>query len=211
MARIGVSKPLYCLLEYQDGADRSDPSTAGWLGKATSFDISVDNASDNDLYADNRLQETDNQFGGGTLTIGVDDLRDEAALDVLGLTKVGSEAPYELVHKSGTSTPFFSLGGVVKLVRSGVTSYMAVMLQKVQFTDPGISATTQGETIDWQTPELTATILERIYDPDEEDWPEANTGWLVTKQGFSTENDAALYIFTEWMGGTAQQYPPDLD
>ena len=204
MARVGVSYPLYCLLDQEDGYDLFDPSTIGWLGKATSFDITVDNADANKLYADNRLQETDNTFGGGTLTIGIDDLRDDAALAILGLTKVGSAAPYELVHKAGTSAPYCAVGGVIKQIQSGVTKYTAVFLPKVQFSDPGISVSTQGESIEWQTPEITATILMMNYG---DDYTEHSKGWITTIGGFNSEYEAYVYIATTCMGATNPPTP----
>lgn len=50
-------------------------------------------------------------------------------------------------------------GGIIKAKQSGVTKWIAVVLTKIQFANPGINAVTQGETIEWQTKELTATVM----------------------------------------------------
>lgn len=55
--------------------------------------------------------------------------------------------------------PYVGLGGVIKKKVDGAVKWVAFVLNKIQFATPGISAVTQGETIEWQTQELTATIL----------------------------------------------------
>ena len=180
MARVGVSQPVYAPYSIVSGAVKYGGATT--MGKATSFDISLDSASDNNLYADNAIAETDAQFGGGTLTVGLDDLYDAAVIAMLGVTNNNGE----LIRKSGVSSPYVGVGGIVKHIQSGTTRYTGVILTKVQFQDPGISVTTQGETIDWQTPEISATIMR-------DDTTDAV--WMRQKT-FDTEAAAASYIST---------------
>ena len=48
---------------------------------------------------------------------------------------------------------------MIKKKINGVVKWVAYVLPKVQFKNPGIVATTQGETISWQTQSLNAGIL----------------------------------------------------
>lgn len=64
-----------------------------------------------------------------------------------------------MVFKADDVAPYVGFGVIVKKIQSGAAKYMAVVFPKVQFSNPGIEAVTQGETIDWQTPEMGATIM----------------------------------------------------
>ena len=84
----------------------------------------------------------------------------------------------------GQSIPYVGFGVVVKKQQSGASKWMGLVYPKVQFQNPGISATTQGESIEWQTKELTATILRD--DTAAHNWCRYAT--------FDTETDAVTYI-----------------
>ena len=153
MARVGVSYPRYAI--YTNTGGTVTYGGAQSLGKATTFGVTLDSGNDNILYADNAPAESATTFAGGTLTVGVDDLYDAAAVAILGLTNSSDE----IISKADQTVPYVGVGGVIKHIRSGATAYTGMILTKCQFTDPGITVNTQGETIDWQTPELSATIL----------------------------------------------------
>lgn len=178
MARVGVSYPRYAKYTYTDGTVTYDGAKS--MGKATTFNIQLDGGSDNILYADNAPAESANTFAGGTVGIGVDDLYDDAAVDMLGLTNDDGE----IVSKADATTPYLGVGGVVKHIRSGVTAYTGIILTKTQFTDPGITVNTQGENIEWQTPELSGTIMKD--DTEDGVWRRYKT--------FETEAAAKAYV-----------------
>ena len=71
MARIGVSKPYYAL--YNANGNTVTYSDGGLLGRATSVNLSINTSTDNNLYADNGIAESDRQFTDGTLTVGPDE------------------------------------------------------------------------------------------------------------------------------------------
>ena len=180
MARIGVSKPVYA--SYAMSGSTVVYGGATSMGKATSFDISLDSSEANNLYADNAIAETDNTFNGGTVTLGLADLDDAALVAVLGVTQSSGE----LIFKSGASAPYVGIGGIIKHQINNVDKYTGIILPKVQFSDPGISVTTQGESIEWQTPEITATIMRD--DTTDQVWRRQKT--------FDTEASAQSYIST---------------
>ena len=164
MATIGLSKPYYA--KYSNSGSTVTYTGGALLGKAVELSMELEGAESNVLYADNGPAESANQFAGGTLTITTDDLLPEAAAGILGLTlqtvtneNIQTETPKELVFGDGQVIPYVGFGVIVKKQKDGVNKWLGLVYPKVQFTNPGISAVTQGETIEWQTPELTATIL----------------------------------------------------
>lgn len=164
MATIGLSKPYYAL--YQESGGTVTYSGGGLIGKATEMSLELEGADSNILYADNGPAESDNQFAGGTLTISTDDLLPEPMLAILGLVEeemtleeASTATPKWIVYNDDQAIPYVGFGGIIKAKQSGVTKWIAVVLTKIQFANPGINAVTQGETIEWQTKELTATVM----------------------------------------------------
>ena len=164
MATIGLSRPYYA--KYANSGSTITYSGGALLGKAVELSMDLDSADSNILYADNGPAESDNQFAGGTLTITTDDLLPEAAAGILGLTLqsvtnsgVSMTSPQELVFNDAQEVPYVGFGAIIKKKKDGVIKWLGLVLPKVQFSNPGISAVTQGETIDWQTSELSATIM----------------------------------------------------
>lgn len=190
MATIGVSKPYYAL--YGNVGNQVSYSDGDVLGKATEVDVSIETSEDNNLYADNGIAEADRAFSGGTLTVSTDDLTQDVSKVILGVTEkalaeiegITDTEVKELIYDDDMSTPYLGVGFIIKKQRQNVTYWRAVVLTKVMFAVPNDSATTQGETIEWQTPELTATILRD--DSEKHMWKREAT--------FTTEAQAEIYI-----------------
>ena len=148
MATIGLSKPFYAI--YAASGATVSYTSGGVLGKAVELSMELDGGDANILYADNGPAESATTFGGGTLTITTDDLLPEPAAAILGLTlKAVKEQDdvKEIVFGEGQSIPYVGFGVVVKKQQSGASKWMGLVYPKVQFQNPGISATTQGESI----------------------------------------------------------------
>lgn len=154
MATVGLSKPYYA--KYAVSGSTVTYTGFAALGKAVELSVDLDDNSSNVLYADNGAAESVTSFSGGTLTITTDDLTTTAAKDILGLTDGASG---EVLFKADAVAPYVGFGVIIKKIQSGAVKWMAVAFPKVQFSNPGVEANTQGETIDWQTPELSATIM----------------------------------------------------
>ena len=165
MAKIGVSKPKFA--KYSESNGVVTYSGGGSLGKMVNVDVSIDSSDDNNFYADNGIAETDRQFSGGTFTANTDDLSHEVSKAILGLkeqelgeiTGVTDTEVKELIYDDDQVMPYLGLGFIIKKKVKGVTKWRAVILTKAMFSVPNDAATTQGETIDWQTEELSATIM----------------------------------------------------
>lgn len=163
MALIGLSKPYIATYVNNNGTVTYSARTV--LGKYTNLDLSLDSADENILYADNGPAESDSQFSGGTVTVTTDDLLASAFKTALGLTEqaisttVTTATPKWMVFDDSQNAPYFALGGIIKKKVNGAYKWVCFVLEKIKFRNPDLSVATQGETIEWQTPELEATIL----------------------------------------------------
>ena len=188
MARIGLSKPY--IATYVNTAGTVTYSARTVLGKFTNIDMSLDSADENILYADNGPAESDSQFSGGTVTVTTDDLRADAFKIALGLVEesisgVTAGTPKWLVFNDSQNAPYFALAGIIKKKVDGAYKWQAFVLEKIKFRNPDLSVATQGETIEWQTPELEATILRS----DASGHP-----WYRLSTELDSEEDAAAAI-----------------
>ena len=190
MAKIGLSKPYYAI--YSNTGTTVTYSKGGVIGKYTEFSLELEDGDNNILYADNGPAESDNSFAGGTATVTTDDLIAERMLAILGLKKEAITTPelstkdaYWLVFDDDQDTPYIGLGGIIKKKINNATKYQAFILTKIQFTNPGLEAVTQGETIEWQTQELSATIMRS---------DEAKARWFMISNELDSEEDAEKII-----------------
>lgn len=190
MATIGLSKPYFAV--YSAAGSTVSYASGAVMGKATEANIEIDTTEDNNLYADNAIAETDRTFAGGTLTLSTDDLSQEVSKAILGLAEqaitgiegVTDTSVKELLYDDQQQTPYLGVGFIIKKKVGGVYKWRGVILTKVMFSAPADAATTQGETIEWQTPELSATIMRD--DSTNHMWKREAT--------FTTEAQAEAYI-----------------
>lgn len=190
MATIGLSKPYYAI--YSEAGGVVSYSDGAVMGKATEANISIETTEDNSLYGDNGLAETDRRFANGTLTLSTTDLSQEVSKAILGLTEqaitgidgVTDTSVKELVYDDGQVTPYLGVGFIIKKKVNGAYKWRGVVLPKVMFSVPEDAATTQGESIEWQTPELTGAIMRD--DSATHVWKKEAT--------FTTEAQAEAYI-----------------
>ena len=165
MATIGVSKPY--VAKYSNTENTVTYSGGQILDKLTEIDISINSAEDNNFYADNAIAESDSSFSGGTVTVNTADLGPEATALVLGITPVPisditgvtDEDVNELVFDDDQRSPYLGFGCIIKKRVNNVDKWRAIVLTKIMLAVPNDAATTQGETIEWQTPQLTGTIM----------------------------------------------------
>lgn len=190
MAKIGLSKPYYAI--YNNTGNNVTYTGGGLIGKATELNLELEGADANILYADNAAAESDNQFAGGTLTLSTDDLMPTPMLAILGLKQqpmdldgASTASPQWLVYDDDQVIPYIGFGGIVKKQINNVTKWVAVVLTKIQFSNPGLDAVTQGETIEWQTTELTATVMRD---------DSAKHVWQMQSTPMDTEADAEAAI-----------------
>ena len=160
MATVGLSRAY--VAKYNANGGNPTYSGGTLLAKAVEMNVELESADDNNDYADNEISESDTTFGGGTLTLTTDDLLQEGSALILGITPsavagVTPEAK-ELIYDDDMVPPYLGYGTIVKKIKNGAVKWRAVILPKIKFSVPSDAATTQGETIEWQHPELTAAI-----------------------------------------------------
>lgn len=190
MATIGLSKPYYAA--YSAAENVVTYANGAVMGKATEANIEIKTSDNNNLYGDNAIAETDRQFTSGTLTLSTTDLSQEVSKAILGLkeetldsiTGVTDEDVSELIYDDTQAIPYLGVGFIVKKVVNGVTMWRGIVLTKVMFSIPSDAATTQGETITWQVPSLTATIMR----------DDSATRMWKREATFTTEAQAEAYI-----------------
>lgn len=187
MATIGVSKPYFA--RYSAVAGAVSYSGGGIFAKVTEFGAVINSTEDNPFRADNAVQENEvARFSDGTLSVTTDDLTRDATVALIGAAlrdvTVGEKTLKEIVYDDDLSSPYLGFGIIIRKKRNGVLKYRAVILPKVRFAVPAEAATTQGETIEWQTPTLEGTIFRD--DSAKHSWKREAT--------FATEAEARAYI-----------------
>lgn len=190
MAIIGCSYLKYA--KYAENQGVVSYSDGGTAAKLVSVDVSLDSSTDNDFYADNSVDETDRVFAGGTITVQTNDLTDAMAKVLLGLqeasvgtiTGITDSGVKEYYFDDRQVIPYLGIGMVIKHQRSGAAAWTAILLNKVQFAVPNDAAETQGQSISWQTVELTGSIMRD---------DSANRCWKQMAT-FTTEAQAVLWL-----------------
>lgn len=161
MAGIGLRKPY--VAKYVNTAGVISYTNGQVLAKAVEYSSSIESAEDNNLYADDGIAESDRSFSNGSLEITTDDIEPEASALILGITAdtitVGAESVSELVFDDDMVIPDLGFGIIIPKKKNGVVKYRAVVFHKIKFNIPEEAAKTQGESIEWQTPKIGATIM----------------------------------------------------
>lgn len=154
----GFSKPYVATYNNNSGAVTYTNGMA--LARGVNVNIEPEVSDNNIFYADNVAAETAGGiFMSGTATLQVDGLFDEAAKFIYGITQASEGGSNYYEYSASEAAPFVGIGYIIRYMSAGVTSYVPMILKKCRFDVGKVSAETQGENIDFQTSELTATIL----------------------------------------------------
>lgn len=183
----GFSKPY--VATYTNSGTTITYANGQVLARGVNVSIDPETAADDNIfYADNVAAETvGGKFTGGTVTLTVDGLLDAARRLILGLPAAGDDGL--IPYGDNQSIPNVGIGFVARFMSDGDESWVPVILTKCRFKEPGISAATQEEDIEWQTEELEATILRD---------DSANHVWKYLGAGQATEAAAEAKIKTKF-------------
>ena len=189
MAYIGLAYPTIAKLD-----PTTDTYSDGFrMGKAVSVNIST-NYNEANLPGDNVIAESVKEFRDGTIDLGITTIPIEAYETVFGHTVTEGEDGTLIVDKTDDVPNYVGVGLVKEELVDGKKSYIAMWIKKVLFTESGENATTKGETISFQTPTITGTVLAL-----------ADKTWRERKV-FDNEADAIAYI-DEQAGITPEPEP----
>ena len=180
MANVGLSKPYYAA--YTNSGSGTTYSNGAKIAKAISCKIENGGGEAENWYADNGIAESSNSFGNGTLTLETDSLPLAVAKDLFDLT-VDTSSVYHF--NADDVPPYLGFGIIKKLITGGATAYWGIVLPKIQFQVPNEDLTTQGESVEFASNEITATIMRDDTTGD----------WKLIK-AFDSESDAENWIKT---------------
>lgn len=186
----GYSFPYVALYANNEGTISYSATQA--LARGVSITTEVNFTDGDKFYADNVVaEEVPGTFSDGTATLTVDGLFLAAeSLIYSGTATTSGDDWFD--YDDGVTIPYVGIGYVARYMSAGTTSYVPYILPKCRFQFMGQSFNTQGETIDWQTQELTADI----YRDDSTDHV-----WKKTGKEYSAEADAVAAI-TGFFAGT---------
>lgn len=152
----GFSKPYVAL--YAESSGTITYTSGQQLARGVDVSIEPESSDDNDFYADNvKAESAPKRFTGGTVTLTVDGLLVAAEKLIMGLPtpSSGNWVSYD----DDQAVPYVGIGYIARYMSGGVESFAPTVLCKCMFNVISSNAATQEEEIDWQTQELTATIM----------------------------------------------------
>lgn len=186
----GYSQPIVAKYVYSSNTITYTDKTP--LARGVEVDLEVEIGDATNFFADNTIAESvAGQFNGATATFTVDGLKDTARDLIAGLvtsktitvnttTTVSAKAYDDL-----QVIPYVGIGFVVRYMENGNTTYAPVILPKAQFSPESIKAATQGESVEFQTTELQATVMRA---------DDANHTWKIVAADQATEAAAVAVI-----------------
>ncbi|MGN0463504.1 MAG: major tail protein [Roseburia sp.] len=119
------------------------------------------------LYAESKLAEYVKLATGGTISMGVKYIPEEAQKMMFGCKEKernlniesGSTAVKGLLYSTKDETNYVGVGFYAPDMIDGVQKYTCIFVYKAQFGMPSMSFQTKGETITFQTPTTTGEFL----------------------------------------------------
>lgn len=154
----GFSKPYVAL--YAESSGTVSYSSGQLLARGVEVNLEPETSDDNDFYADNvKSESAGKKFTGGTVTLTVDGLLVAAEKLIMGLPTPSGTSVAWVPYDDDQSVPYVGIGFIARYMSGGVESFLPIVLAKCQFNEIPNAAATQEEEIDWQTQELTASIM----------------------------------------------------
>lgn len=204
MAGIGLYGVYYAKATVVNGAVTTYTGGVQQMGKAISASFEQTEVDNNPLYANNGIAENDASSGsGGTLTLTLDRITQSAIADLFGMTLKTSSVTVGGESVSGTG---FDYTGDEQSQPVGVAFirwaqendsrnvHEVVIYRNVTFAMPNLEAQTLGESVEWQTPEITGTVVGKEGD--------GTNPWYKTRT-FPTQAAAEQFIADELGAGAA--------
>lgn len=193
MAIKGLSIPVFGHYQYNQDTNAVTYTDGFIIPHAISYSLTMEAGDNNPFYADNRVVENDiGTFSSGTLSLETDDLTQEASKKILGAVEIertyGDKTVTTLIYDDSQDAPTFGFGLIEEHQVSDVTMYKAIWLKKVVFGNPEDAATTRGETIEWQSRTVEASVIRSDEMGDNGNHPWKEEAW------FSLESEALGFL-----------------
>ncbi len=160
-----------------DSKTVGDPVTIGKM-----IEVTVKpNFKEATLYADDDIAEQIREFDSADISLNVDEIAIEAAVEVFGLTKgtLSSYTATYITERGDADSNYGTYGFIYATIKDSVVTYNVYMLHRVKFELPEDKVQTKGENITFSTP----TISGKAYN-------DADGNWRTRVFGISTLSDA---------------------
>lgn len=181
----GFSKPYVAM--YNANAGIISFTGGRVLARGVSVSLEPAASGDNKFYADNQEAESAaGTFTSGTLTLTVDGLFMAAERFIQGLPTPGADGWTN--YGDDKQTPYIAVGYIARYQSDGVVTYVPTILPKTKFGLFNQNAQTQGEEIDWQTQEITASVMRS---------DDANHNWKYIGADYTSEEEAERALQTK--------------
>lgn len=168
MAGIGMYGVFYAKATVQNGVVTGYTGGTKMMGKAVSASFEPNTPDDNPLYANNGEAENGSSgASGGTITVKLDRLTLDAAADLYGLQVVETQVTVNGEQVTGRGLRYTGMEqsapvGVAYIrmnQEDGVRKHEVVLYRRATFSMPSENAQTMGESIEWQTPEISGSVM----------------------------------------------------
>lgn len=192
MAKKGLSKLVFA--KYVANENDVTYSAPIITEKMAEYSTEIEASESNNLYLDNDIAETDGGvFSKGSINVTTGDLSSETSKLLYNvkekeITFGGSKTATELIFDDEMQSQELGVGLIEMHQVGGTTFYRAIWLTRVQFNIPSSAAVTKGEAIEWQTQEISGSILRSADVGDNGVHPWQNTADL------ESENEALEYL-----------------
>ena len=154
MATIGLDKLYYAPITL-DNDGKETYGTPVQLAKAISAELSVE-ANEAIQYGDDGIAESVKEFKSGSLSLNIVDLKASAVAALLG-AEVDENGV--LISRGEDNANYVAIG---YRARRSNGKYNYFWLYRVQFSIPGTSLATKGDSITFSTPTIEGTIFQRV-------------------------------------------------
>jgi len=159
---VGFSKPYVAV--YANSGTTVSYSDGRVLARGVDVSIEPETSDDNKFYADNTEAETDaGTFSGGTLSLTVDGLHQDAESLIMGLPAADQSG--WISYGDSQTVPFVGVGYIAKYMSGGEITYVPTIIPKVVFNQISSAHATSEDSLNFQTQALTAQI-KRADDAD---------------------------------------------
>lgn len=202
MAGIGLYGVFYSKCVKSGGVVTGYDGSVKMMGKAIAAGFEPSTPEDNPLYANNGIGENDYSTGsGGELTMTLDRMTLDTAADLFGTSVQDVEVTVdgstvkgkEIVYKGDEVSAPVGAAYIKMQQEDGVRSHEVVFYREVEMSRPSEDAQTMGETLEWQTPEISGTVA-GLQGDGSQPWYRASR--------WPTQEAAIAYVF-QLFGSTA--------
>lgn len=157
MANFGAQYPIFAPFEGEEPVAALPKYKKGiTIGKLVSASLTVTRAS-GELYADDSLDESVNEFASGTISLDVNDIEDDVEPQIFGSTQ--DETEKEIIDSVEDEAPLGGLGYIKVKLRRGKRKYKAFWYPKTKATQGDDTATTKSNSVTLGTESLSFTIM----------------------------------------------------